>query len=79
MNTRVECYSGATYAERPTALWWEDQRLEVEAVESRWRSPNARTFHVRTVGGRRFEVHFDEQLDSWQVHPLEPAPISAPK
>ena len=35
----VECHSGYEYAERPVALHWQGQRLEIESVEAEWRIP----------------------------------------
>ena len=38
----VECHSGFEYAERPIALTWEGQRLEIAAIESTWRIPGGK-------------------------------------
>jgi len=64
----VECYSGVEYAERPTALWWEGQRLEVEAVEAAWRTPEGKRFRVRTRDGQVFELVYFELHDEWSIH-----------
>ena len=45
----VECHSGYEYAERPTALYWEGDRLEVAEILDRWRIPGAHCFRVRTA------------------------------
>lgn len=63
----VECHSGSTYAERPTALVWQGQRLEIETIEQRWITPNGRAFRVQTACARRFELLYDELKDSWSV------------
>jgi hypothetical protein len=65
---RVECHSGYTYGERPTALHWEGDRLEIETVEASWRIPGGRRFRVRTVDGRVFELFYGELYDEWRVH-----------
>ncbi len=70
MTEIVECYSGSTYAEKPVALHWEGERLEIEEIESNWRDPNGPAFRVRTRAGRRFELHYDEIKDEWQVKQL---------
>lgn len=49
MTLAVECYSGSQYAERPTALTWEGERLEITAIVKRWRRPEERCFRVRTA------------------------------
>ncbi len=64
----VECHSGFTYAERPIALRWEDQRLEIEEIEDMWRIPGGRRFRVRVQDGRIFELFYGELYDEWRVH-----------
>jgi hypothetical protein len=68
---RVECYSGSTYAERPMAFYWEGQRLEVERILARWRTPAASCFRVLTRGRQRiFELRYDESADTWHIQPV---------
>jgi hypothetical protein len=64
----VECHSGYTYGERPTALIWEGERFLVEAVLAVWRIPAGRCFRVRTVDGRVFELFYGELYGEWRVH-----------
>jgi hypothetical protein len=64
---QVECYSGGIYAEQPRAFLWQDQRQEVEQVLDRRRTPDGRSFRVRTHEGMVFELLYDESLDSWQI------------
>ncbi len=66
----VECHSGSEYAERPVALRWEGQRLEVEEVEEHWRIPGGKRFRVRVSDGRRFELFYGELYDEWRVNLL---------
>jgi hypothetical protein len=66
----VECHSGYTYADRPIALRWEEQRLEIEAVEAEWRIPGGRRFRVRTTDRRWFELFYGELYDEWRIHEL---------
>jgi hypothetical protein len=63
----VECYSGQSYPERPRALHWEGQRLEVLEVLSRWRTPEAIHFQILSEDGRRFELIYNESLDEWGI------------
>ena len=46
----VECHSGYAYAERPVALVWEGERLEIEAVEAEWRIPGGKRFRAKGIG-----------------------------
>lgn len=69
-DTLVECHSGHTYADRPTVLHWQGQRLAVTDIEARWRIPGGRKFRVRTEDDRRFELFYGELYDEWRIHPL---------
>lgn len=63
----VECYSGATYAERPVAVHWQGQRLVVEQVLRSWRTPQGPGFDVVVADGRKFHLSYDEPSDTWHV------------
>lgn len=65
----VECHSGYEYAERPIALHWEGERLEIESIQSQWRIPGGRVFRVHTTGGRDFELFYGELYDEWRINP----------
>jgi hypothetical protein len=64
----VECHSGYTYAERPVALHWQGQRLEIETILQRWRVPGGLRFRVQVQDGRLFELFYGELHDEWRVH-----------
>ncbi len=66
----VECHSGFEYAERPTALRWEGQRLEVEAILDQWRISGGKCFRVRVTDGRVFELFYGELYDEWRINPV---------
>jgi hypothetical protein len=66
----VECHSGYQYAEKPTAVHWEGQRIEIMALEAEWRTPAGRFFKVRCGGERRFELLYSESNDDWTVRPI---------
>ncbi len=70
LNTPVECHSGYAYAERPTALHWQGQRLEIIEIEAEWRAPGGRCFRVRTLGNHRFELIYNEKDDEWKINEL---------
>jgi hypothetical protein len=63
----VECRSDSEYAERPIALHWQEQRLEIVEILSRWRSPAGKCFRVRTVDNQIFELTYNETTDRWQI------------
>jgi hypothetical protein len=72
----VECHSGYAYAERPTALTWQGQRLIVTEILSQGCTPQAKWFRVRTADGQVFELSCVEVAversseHEWQIHQL---------
>ena len=68
MNDIVECHSDFEYAEKPVALTWKEQRLEITEVVERWRIPGAKCFRVRTTDGQIFELFYGELYDEWRIH-----------
>lgn len=66
----VECYSGHTYAQEPRALVWQGERYLVACVEERWRTQEGPAFCVGTETGERFELHYHEHRDRWQIRML---------
>jgi hypothetical protein len=64
----VECHSGSEYAERPTALHWEGQRLEIKEILTQWRIPGAKCFRVSVADGRQFELFYGELYDEWRIN-----------
>lgn len=67
MNDQVWSYSGQTYAERPSALRWEGERLEIVEILDRWRSPGKKGFRVRTSDRRSFKLVYDELTEEWLI------------
>jgi hypothetical protein len=67
MGTRVECYAGVRYPERPRAFVHQGERLTVAGVEEEERTPRGVRFRVRTADGRRFWLFYDEIDDVWDV------------
>jgi len=70
MSEQVECHSGFEYAERPVALHWEGERLEISQIEAQWRIPGGKKFRVRTTNERTFELFYGEMYDEWKIDPL---------
>jgi hypothetical protein len=74
----VECHSSSTYPERPLALTWEGKRLEIMAILSQWRTPEALWFRVQTLRQaqcsahdlRTFDLAFSEADNRWQIQPV---------
>jgi hypothetical protein len=64
---RVECRSDSEYAERPVALYWQEQRLEIVEILARWRTPAGKGFRVRTADDQIFELTYDEITADWLI------------
>jgi hypothetical protein len=67
MSDLVECHSGHEYPDRPTALHWQGERIEIEDIVARWRIPGGRYFRVRTNDDQLFELFYGELYDEWRV------------
>jgi aminotransferase len=67
VSLQVECYSGHTFAQRPTAFVWRGRRYQVEHVLKQWRSPQGPGFQLVTSGGEPFELIYDETHDRWSL------------
>jgi hypothetical protein len=73
----VECYSGHTYAQRPTAFSWGEQRYEIARILEQWRSPDGPGFRVITTAGIRVELKYHEMSDEWYLKLLPDTPTDA--
>lgn len=62
---RVECYSGYTYTQEPTAVWMQEGRVEVTAVLHRWREPEGPAFRVQLSDGSATTLAYHEAEDQW--------------
>jgi hypothetical protein len=63
----VECLSDTEYAERPVALYWQGERLEIIQVVASWRTPEAKWFRVIGEEKQMFELGYTYASDAWSV------------
>ena len=63
----VECHSGYTYAERPTAFVWRGRRYQIAQILKQWRTPDGPAFQVMTPDDSRFTLSYDESKDIWSL------------
>ena len=70
-TVHVECYSGSRYGERPIAVYWSGQRLEIRQVLRSWRTPDGAGFDVVVDVERKFRLLYDEKYDTWSIVDLE--------
>jgi len=69
VESRVECYSGFEYAERPLAFFWQGEHLEVEKVLESSVTPEGKLFWVRVKNGSEFTLSYHQQADCWSITP----------
>jgi hypothetical protein len=63
---KVECHSGYTYPERPTAIVLDGRRLEIAQIISEARTPSGMYFRVKTADDRELDLEYDEEKDEWK-------------
>jgi hypothetical protein len=66
-TVEVICYSGYAADEEPRAVVVDGRRLNVVAVERRWREPEARCFVVRVSDGTRCLLRQGEATGAWTM------------
>jgi hypothetical protein len=64
-STKVSCYSGHTYAERPLSFEWQGTEYEIGEVEEAWQEPRERHFQVRTRDNKMFKLCYNETQNRW--------------
>jgi hypothetical protein len=67
MGELVECHSGYAYEDRPVALTWEGQCLEIVRILDEWRTPYEKQYYVCTTDGREFKLAYCFATVVWQV------------
>ena len=63
----VECYSGYSVNERPTAFIRAGRKYPIVRILRQWRSPEGLGFHVETLDGARYELTHNESRDEWRL------------
>lgn len=66
----VECYSGASYAERPLVLFWRGERYPVSSVLSSQVTPGGKRFDVELENGWTVSLIYRSQIDQWTASGL---------
>jgi hypothetical protein len=68
MDAAVECHSGYAYAERPIALQWQGERLEIKTILAEWQTPDGTHFRVQTTDDQNFELIYRIAEDAWKAY-----------
>lgn len=69
-TTRVNCYSGHTYADRPGSFLWEGVEYKVAAIEKSWQEPGEKHFLIRTKNSKMFKLCYNETQQQWTATEL---------
>lgn len=64
---KIECHSGYTYPERPTAIVMDVRRLEIAQIISEARSPSGKHFRVKTADVRELDLEYFVEKDEWII------------
>ena len=65
----VICRSETTYAEKPVALLWEGERLDISVILASWHTPQGKIFRVSIADGRTFDLTYLLGDNIWQITP----------
>ena len=74
LSVVVECYSGHTYAQRPTAFVQRNERHTIERILEQWRSPDGPGFRAVTTDGIHILLAYHEMNDKWYLQRLPDPP-----
>ncbi len=66
-GAKVSCYSGRTYAERPTSFQWQGIQYDVVKIEKEWLEPGMRFFQVKTSDNKTFRLCYNEGNKKWRL------------
>ena len=69
-ENRVECRSEYQYEQAPIAVYWEGQRLEVDAILAEWRTPQGKGFRILAGNAGVFEVFYHQGSAHWDIRHL---------
>lgn len=69
MPDLVECRSDHQYAQRPTAVYWDGERLPVQVILAEWEEPDGKGFRVLSDNLIAFDLFYNYEHDSWEVRP----------
>jgi hypothetical protein len=70
---KVTCYSGRSYADRPTSFVWNCERYEITKIEREWLEPGEKLFIAQAIKAetpqdeKRLEICYDTHEDTWQL------------
>jgi hypothetical protein len=65
--SRVRCYAGTSYPERPVAFEWEGRWLDVAEVLWSVRTLEGMTYDIVTGDGQKYRLEWRETEDFWLV------------
>jgi len=77
MTSKVECYAGSSYPEKPRAFDWDGQHYIVKEILNQYRAPSGIGFLVRCRPGESiFTLFYKIPEEVWQIRPESSVMIS---
>jgi hypothetical protein len=65
----VGCHSSAAYADQPLWVAHDGQRLNIAAIDARWREEERLGFRIRFEDGTAMVLYYVPELDIWSGAP----------
>lgn len=72
IDSSVECNSGFSACDYPTAIWWQGRRLKVKIILKEWREPSEKCYRLLVNDNLYLEARLNEKENTWQVNPFNP-------
>ena len=67
IETAVECNSGYSSCDHPSAIWWQGQRHLVKAIIAEWRTPVEKHYHLLVAEDLFLKAALNEKENIWKV------------
>jgi hypothetical protein len=67
MHTKVECYSGMEYAERPLKFLWQEEWREIRRIVAERRTEHGKEFDILDERNEMFQLIYDFGSEGWTV------------
>ena len=68
--SKVECHSGFSSCDHPTAIWWQGHHHLVKAIIAEWRTPIEKHYRLLIDENLILNAVFNEKNNSWNVEKI---------
>ncbi len=67
VDPTVECISGYSGCDHPSAVWWHGQRQRIKTIYAEWRTPFEKHYRLLTAENYFLEAILNEKENTWKV------------